>query len=563
MRTLFLRFALLWMLALCMGRTAIAQNPVLDESFDAGASCDEFLMAVALQDDGRMIVAGRFTSFQGMPHTGVVRLLSDGTLDPSFGPVPLASVHEIRALALDPTGNVLIGGYFYGFDGTPINCIARLNPDGTRDLSFNPGTGADYTVEEIVVQQDGRILMAGNFREVNGITRRGIARLMPDGSLDPGFTISSGFTSLSDPDFPYVHCIALDQEGRILVGGWFDAYDGVSTGKLIRLQSSGLLDLTFTPVIETWDAEITDILVLADQRIRVAGNFSTVNGQPQGGLAGLLSTGVNDPSFISGDDIVQNVVQLMDDVNGMLITGSFWSYSGVPRHQLVSVDQNGFLETGYDIGNGFEGTLPYVHAMRRQLDSRTLVVGNFESFNGVGRIDVLRLGSATDCLGVVGGPALPGTPCDDGIFFTSNDTWSASCMCAGFDCTGTQGGNAFPGTPCDDGISWTYGDSWTVDCACQGTGQVGLSEAGPATGALALSPNPAWRDGPVHITVPANASPVDIAIMDASGRFLRAARFSGHASAPLLVPTADLDAGVYLVRVAHGATHYTLRLVMR
>ena len=77
---------------------------------------------------------------------------------------------------------------------------------------------------------------------------------------------------------------------------------------------------------------------------------------------------------------------------------------------------------------------------------------------------------AEDCLGVPNGPALPGTPCDDGDPTTGNDLWMNGCTCVGqpLDCLDVPGGAAVPGTPCDDGDPSTGSDQWTASCTCMG-----------------------------------------------------------------------------------------------
>jgi len=75
-----------------------------------------------------------------------------------------------------------------------------------------------------------------------------------------------------------------------------------------------------------------------------------------------------------------------------------------------------------------------------------------------------------DCAGVPGGPAQPGTACDDNDAATGNDTWNANCQCVGevLDCEGTPGGTSQPGSACDDGDPCTTGDEWDVNCNCAG-----------------------------------------------------------------------------------------------
>ncbi|MBP6311496.1 MAG: T9SS type A sorting domain-containing protein, partial [Flavobacteriales bacterium] len=154
----------------------------------------------------------------------------------------------------------------------------------------------------------------------------------------------------------------------------------------------------------------------------------------------------------------------------------FTAYQGAGRNNLARVNLNGVLYPGFDVGFGVDGNAVYISALARQPDGKILVIGDFESFNGTERIDVLRLmpsASYVDCLGTLSGPALPGSPCDDLDEGTVNDTWTADCECLGIplvpDCVGDLGGTALPGTPCDDEDNTTTDDTWTNDCECEGT----------------------------------------------------------------------------------------------
>lgn len=472
-----MRLRTISLLFVCQFLAVRGQSPVLDMDFNAGNSSNEFLLSVAVQDDGRIIVAGRFTVFQGEPYVGLVRLMPDGSLDPSFTQVPLPAYAQINVVTVDSEGRVLFGGYFFDFEGTPISCIARLLETGARDPSFNPGTGANYEVRHIIVQSDGKILLGGPFVSINGVSRRGIARLNPDGSLDSDFDPGTGFSASFDPAYPYVRSLALDQEGRVVIGGSFDSFNGVATGSLVRLTPQAVLDGSFSPDLDPSSSEIADVLILPDQRIRIAGSFNGLNGQASGGIAGLLTDGATDPMFVQGPDIVQGVGHLVNDGDGMLLCGTFFTYQGIGRHRMARTDANGNLDLGFDVGVGFEGVLLYLNSLVLQTDGKILVAGNFEFYNGSERIDVVRLISTNplvDCDGVPGGSALPGTMCDDLNPLTTSDTWTIDCVCSGLDCNGIQGGVALPGEPCDDQMPLTTNDSWTSSCECMGFDCLGI-----------------------------------------------------------------------------------------
>src|SRR6476660_7666755 len=99
----------------------------------------------------------------------------------------------VRALAVQADGKILVGGDFTMldpavtvFDGTGTR-FGRLFPDGTLDRAF-ANTWADQPVETIALQPDGKILVGGSFTILCGSLRNHLARLNADGTLDAGFT---------------------------------------------------------------------------------------------------------------------------------------------------------------------------------------------------------------------------------------------------------------------------------------------------------------------------------------------------------------------------------------
>ncbi|HYY56460.1 MAG TPA: hypothetical protein VE842_03955, partial [Pyrinomonadaceae bacterium] len=112
-----------------------------------------------------------------------------GTQDTTFGEAGLGFRGDVWALALQPDGKVIVGGNFSKYNGIDIISIARLNADGTLDTTFNQGGfGTDATIFDIVLQPDGKILIAGSFTQYNRVARSRIARLNADGTLDTTFS---------------------------------------------------------------------------------------------------------------------------------------------------------------------------------------------------------------------------------------------------------------------------------------------------------------------------------------------------------------------------------------
>jgi uncharacterized delta-60 repeat protein len=170
----------------------------VDPSFNASVfEPNGFSGGLTRQSDGKTIVFGFFTSVNGTARDGIARLNADGSLDTSFNPSPQGNgaIGQVQAVAVQSDGKIVVGGLFTSVNGTTPNNIARMNADGSVDISFNPGSGTDKQVEVIAVQTDGKVVIGGAFTSVNGTARNRIARLNADGSLDTSFNPGSPYGS--------------------------------------------------------------------------------------------------------------------------------------------------------------------------------------------------------------------------------------------------------------------------------------------------------------------------------------------------------------------------------
>ncbi len=237
----------------------------LDESFTANAGVNGAVRAVLVQPDGKVLVAGNFQMAAGHRLTRIARFNADGTLDDGFYPGTGAS-STIWSLALQPDGKILAGGDFKNFDGKGCGYIVRLNSNGAVDSSFGSGDGANNQVFAVEVQRDGKIVIGGDFTRINEEERKRLARLNPDGSLDMSFNPGAG------PD-KGVRCLAVDAGGRVVIGGVFESVHGVARGRIARLNADGSLDTTFNPA-EGANEVVRCIVPLADGKIMIAGGFT-------------------------------------------------------------------------------------------------------------------------------------------------------------------------------------------------------------------------------------------------------------------------------------------------
>lgn len=304
----------------CLAR--LTPGGVLDARFDFRDDGD--VSTLAVQDDGKILVGGAFTTLGGQRRLRLARLDPDGSLDPRFAP---EADDQVSALAVQGDGRILIGGWFTTLSGRVRNRLARLHPDGTLDRDFDPGVGHEPEVRvpwvsTLAIQPDGRILVGGNFTRVTGQKRRRIARLNPDGTLDAGF----------DPETDgYVYCLAVQADGRILVGGSFAQVAGQARHRIARLHPDGSLDEEFNPGA---DYAVASLALQTDGRILVGGAFSEAGGQRRQRLARLHPDGTLDGTLDAGANSDVTSMALQAD-GRILMGGRFTLLDGETRNHLA------------------------------------------------------------------------------------------------------------------------------------------------------------------------------------------------------------------------------------
>src|SRR5262249_19277832 len=197
----------------------------LDTAFRVTTSENSPVFAVALhptnalsQVPNRLVIAGEFPQVNNVPRNRVARLYEDGSLDFTFDPGDGPN-GPVRAMAVQRDGKVILGGIFSQVRGTNRNSIARLNNDGTLDSFFNPGSGSDNPIYALLLQPDGKVLVGGAFSSFNSVIHPGIVRLNTNGTLDVAFNAGAGANAT-------VYALAQQSNGRILIGGDFTSVNG-------------------------------------------------------------------------------------------------------------------------------------------------------------------------------------------------------------------------------------------------------------------------------------------------------------------------------------------------
>ncbi|MDF3029304.1 MAG: hypothetical protein K0S23_3611 [Fluviicola sp.] len=295
-----------------------AQTIVSDLSFNIGDTTEDIFekgidfgintdyRALVVQSDGKIVIGGDFMRYNEETSEGIARLNKDGSLDHSFhastaypgGGFAIGAVNDI---AIQADGKIIVAGTFGHINGVERNRVARLNADGSLDASFDAGEGPNNFVNRVYIQPDGKIILLGLFSHVSQIPQNGIVRLNTDGSIDNSFQIPTGFTFIND--------IAFQPDGKILIASTYD--DGSTTYRVpIRLNTDGSIDNTFG-LLQSTNNTYTHTYSLALQqngKILVGGAFAYVTGignyqhfvrlNPDGSIDNTFNIGTGPNSLI-------------------------------------------------------------------------------------------------------------------------------------------------------------------------------------------------------------------------------------------------------------------------
>ena len=389
------RLVCLGALALLIARPTDAAMPVpgqLDVGFAPSPGTDDTVNVIVPQPDGKIIAAGRFTTANGISRNRIARFNSDGSLDASFNS-GMGPDGDIFAAVLQPDGRVVVAGRFTMFSGFTRNRIARLNADGTVDPKFGFSGGINNTPLALALQKDGRIIVGGQFTQVDLVQRFNLARLNVDGTVDPTFDPGNG------PNGD-VNAIAIQPDGRIVVVGTFIGYNGFSRGGVARVLSDGSLDLTFDPGVGT-GGNVFALALQANGQIVIGGRFVQYAGNNRSFIARVNANGSLDLGFNPNPNNWVQAVAAQPDGH-LIIGGFFTNLNGFTRNRIARLNVDGSLDSVFDPGSGFTGSLTndatQVRSLASQRVGRVVVGGTFTSYNGVTRANITRLFSGTDAL---------------------------------------------------------------------------------------------------------------------------------------------------------------------
>lgn len=338
--------------------------------------------AIAVQKDGKIIVGGSFDNYDSKTVNGIVRLNADGSIDTSFN-TGTGLDFGVIAILIQNDGKIILAGDFSKFNGAAHGSIVRLNSDGSVDPAFNSGTGFDGELAEAILQPDGKILVSGWQSDYNGDSTECITRLNSDGTFDSTFIVGkSGLSATST-----ISAIALQKDGKVIIGGKLLIDTGAYTyNKIARFNSNGSLDTKFYH--EGEDGSVSAIAVQSDDKIILGGSFTKYNSVDCKGIIRLQADGSPD-TFSTGTGFDKSVssIRIQDD-GKILVGGDFTSFNGTTRGRIARLNSDGSLDTAFAAGSGADDS---VRAITIGSNDHIFVGGYFKEFNGEHHAGIVRL----------------------------------------------------------------------------------------------------------------------------------------------------------------------------
>lgn len=379
--------------------TMLHPDGSVDTSFDQSGVFDLYLNDMVALPDGGFLVCGAFSHWNEIPVKALVRLNADGSLDTSFEPVNATeSLTAAQTLLVEANGDLLVSctttsdngtftglrrlspvgtidqdlripfdflprnllrqanggtiavGYFQHVSGHYRRSIVRLLPNGDVDQDFLPSSGAQGEINHVTPLADGRILIGGTLQGYDGLSVPNLLRLNEDGSHDQTFDPGAGPTAANNNQLA-VHTISAQTDGKYLVGGYFQAFNGQVASGMVRLHTDGTFDDTFRA--DQLTGTVTGSLVLPNGMVLASGRFGTTLNAPasRASLVRLLGDGTVDPDFNASiqQSIYGNIhrVLLLPD-GDLLVAGFFNAIGGMPCANLGRLDPNGTLDATFD-----------------------------------------------------------------------------------------------------------------------------------------------------------------------------------------------------------------------
>ncbi len=380
-----------------------AQNVPLDPSFNVGSGFNNSVNSISPQADGKLIVAGSFTSYNGSTANRMVRLNTNGTLDPSFSldqSINASTPFNIRVL---PSGKIITCGFYKNVSlkngGIGAGELNVFNSDGSIYSGFftNRGDGIP-DAKNFDVDPNGKVIVVGLFRFMYDDSMvidipDGVMRLNADGSRDQFFQAGAGtgFENLITGGVTIAGAEALEN-GKYLLYGNFQRFSGRNAKYFVRLNSNGSQDTTFNLSGSGFNGRVSDVIELPDGKYLVAGIFTSYNGINVKKIARLFPNGTLDTTFRNTIEfnVIEDIVLKSD---GKILVGYDVVFGGGGySNGILQLNENGSYDNSLNFGSGIYPYGQFVNSICIQPDNNLIIAGSFTGvYNNTSSPRIARL----------------------------------------------------------------------------------------------------------------------------------------------------------------------------
>jgi uncharacterized delta-60 repeat protein len=333
---------------------------------------------ISIDNNGNYYVGGFFSTYKNVSANNIVKILPNGDLDTTFN-YGTGFNSEVRKIVIQPDGKIVVCGLFSSYNGNNVlGGLIRLNSDGTIDNSFLiPNTSGGGNAWDVTIDSAGNFYLGGSFSSYSGVTAGGIVKLSPNGDVDLTFNSSNGFSG------GIVFKIITDFSDNIYVGGSFTSYSAVSANRIIKLLQNGEKDTSFDNSTG-FNGSVNDITLDSLGKLYVVGAFTTYKGATNNRIIKLNTDGSKDATFSSVSTFsTNNAVSLnsihIDSSGGIYIGGRFTTYSLFFVNSLIKVDSAGNRDSTFN-SFGSVGPNATVNVIKTDSNGDLIVGGIFNTY---------------------------------------------------------------------------------------------------------------------------------------------------------------------------------------
>ena len=318
-----------------------------------------------------LLINGTFSLYNSVSKSNAVLIDNKGVIIPSTFVAPTANSNVFHSAQL---GNyIFFVGNFSFWGSAPVDFFAITDLDGVLVSSISYQPGFNNRTRSVMSMANDSFLVGGEFTTYRGVDYAGLVRVLPDGSIYPGFSIGSGF------DGPVFSFCRLSSD-TFFVTGFFSRFNGRNSAGIALLKIDGTHVTSFNPGLNI-DHLVYQCSLLPDSKILLTGFFDYYGATPVNGICVLDMRGNLDTSFNMGSGFDNfPICSLYVPGHGVYVGGQFSLYNSLSYNNIILLNRDGSVNTSFSVGTGFNGAVQNIYL---RYDSVLFVVGAFTSYNGV------------------------------------------------------------------------------------------------------------------------------------------------------------------------------------